>query len=254
MFYSKESMEELARSFEGLGKQSTDLLERYLTLDLKNARAREFATQGFPRRLQTMVRCINHVFTLIPPERNTVPTGDELADATIHIQCFVFNVFGSLDNLAWIWVCETGQKRSDATPIKDRQVGLGPGFDTVRETLPQGLKEHLESLKGWFDHTTNLRHALAHRIPLYIPPYVIKKEDEAAYHAYQTNMAAAIHVHDFAEYDRLSAEQLQLGRFMPWVKHSFEENAHPVVFHPQMLADFNTVEELGRKMLDALAA
>ena len=54
---------------------------------------------------------------------------------------------------------------------------------------------------------------------------------------------------DFKEYDRLSAEQLRLGRFRPWVQHSFEENAKPVVFHARMLADFNTVDELAHKML-----
>jgi hypothetical protein len=58
---------------------------------------------------------------------------------------------------------------------------------------------------------------------------------------------------DFAEYDRLSAAQLQLGRFRPWVQHSFEEKAEPVVFHAQMLSDFNTVDEIARTMLTELA-
>jgi hypothetical protein len=35
--------------------------------------------------------------------------------------------------------------------------------------------------------------------------------------------------------------------------NSFEENAKPIVFHAQMLANFNTVDELARKMLDELA-
>jgi hypothetical protein len=43
-----------------------------------------------------------------------------------------------------------------------------------------------------------------------------------------------------------------LGRFRPWIQHSFEEKAEPVVFYAQMLADFNTVDEIGRKMLDEL--
>jgi len=37
----------------------------------------------------------------------------------------------------------------------------------------------LKELK--FVHIAELRHALAHRIPLYIPPYVIQAADEAAY-------------------------------------------------------------------------
>jgi|TARA_Y100000294_G_scaffold10023_1_gene9432 hypothetical protein len=34
--------------------------------------------------------------------------------------------------------------------------------------------------------------------------------------------------------------------------HSFTENAKSVVIHSQLLADFNKIEELGRKMLEEL--
>lgn len=62
-------------------------------------------------------------------------------------------------------------------------------------------------------------------------------------------MADAVKFHDYAEYDRVSTEQLKLGRFRPWVQHSFEEGATPIVFHAQMLSDFNTVDALAHKML-----
>ena len=65
-------------------------------------------------------------------------------------------------------------------------------------------------------------------------------------------MTEAAAKHDHAEYDRLAGEQMKLGRFRPWVQHSFEEKAKPIVFHAQMLADFNTVDELARKMLTEL--
>jgi hypothetical protein len=91
-------------------------LPHYALLNLSNPRAKEFATQGYPRRLKVMVRCMDNVFTTIPPDRETLPSRDELSDATLNIQSFVFNVFGSIDNLAWIWVSEKGQKRADGTP------------------------------------------------------------------------------------------------------------------------------------------
>jgi hypothetical protein len=189
---------------------------------------------------------------MIPPERADIPSRDELTDATINIQTFVFNVFGGIDNLAWIWVWEKGQKRSDATPIPDEHVGLGPKNTSVRSTLSQEFQDYLRGLDRWFEHLRNLRHALAHRIPLYIPPYVIAKPDEAAYRDLEAKMGEANKQHQFAEYDRLSTEQLKLGRFRPWVQHSFGEGAKPIVFHPQMLAYFNTIDELGRKMLQEL--
>jgi hypothetical protein len=39
---------------------------------------------------------------------------------------------------------------------------------------------------------------------------------------------------------------------MNWMQYSFGEGARPLVSHPQLLANFNTIEELGRKFLDAL--
>lgn len=252
MYYSDQSIADMRAEYQSVNGKLNHLVEQYALLNLTNRRAKEFASQGYPRRLKIIVRCMDNVFTAIPPDRESLPSRDELSDATINIQSFVFNVFGSIDNLAWIWVCEKGQKRADGTPIPDRYVGLGPDNVAVRGLLSAAVQAHLTTLDEWFSHLENLRHALAHRIPLYIPPYVIQARDEAAYKDFEAKMIAAIKAHDFAAYDTLSAEQMKLGCFRPWVQHSFEENAKPVVFHAQMLADFNTVEELGRKMLDEL--
>jgi hypothetical protein len=132
-------------------------------------------------------------------------------------------------------------------------VGLGPGNTSLRRTLSQEFQTYLSSLDEWFRHIATLRHALAHRIPLYIPPYVIESKDEATYRDFEEKMAQAASKGDFKEYDRLSAEQLRLGRFRPWIQHSFEEKSKPVVFHAQMLSDFSTVDEIAHKMLLELA-
>ena len=38
-------------------------------LSLKDMTAKEYATEGFPRRLGVMAHCIHNVFTTLPPER-----------------------------------------------------------------------------------------------------------------------------------------------------------------------------------------
>lgn len=48
------------------------------------------------------------------------------------------------------------------------------------------------------------------------------------------------------------AEQRKLCFFRPWMTHSFLEKLPQAVFHPQLLADFNTIIELGGKMADEL--
>jgi hypothetical protein len=110
MFFSKEALKNLADGYTALDGKLMTLVENYVKLKLTKPRAREFASQAFPRRLKTMARCIKNVFVLIPPEREELPSADELSDATINIQSFVFNTYGAIDNLAWIWVSERGQK------------------------------------------------------------------------------------------------------------------------------------------------
>lgn len=252
MYFSEAALANLADGYAALDEKLNKLVEGYVLLNLQKPRAREFASQGFPRRVKTMARCIKNVFALIPPERQELPSIDELSDATINIQSFIFNTFGAIDNLAWTWVSEKGQNRNDGTSIPDTHVGLGPKNISVRQLLPAALQAYLATLDEWMEYLASLRHALAHRIPLYIPPYVIEDADAAAYDELAKKMSAAIKALDFAAYDTLSAEQLKLGRFQSWISQSFAEGAKPVVFHPQLLADFNTVDEVGHKVLAEL--
>ena len=253
MYYSEKALKMLVEDYVALSGKLDDLLVKFFTLKVNNPRAVEYARQGVPRRLKVLARCIINVFTGIPPERDELPSRDALSDATINIQGFVFNVFGAVDNLAWVWMHEIGQKRRDGTPIPDKHIGLGPKNASVRATLSKEFQDYLVTLDKWFEHLADLRHALAHRIPLYIPPYVIQQKDHAAYRELEVKMTEAATKLDLSEYDRLAGEQMKLGRFRPWVQHSFEENAKPVVFHAQMLADFNTINELAGMMLSELA-
>jgi hypothetical protein len=154
-----------------------------------------------------------------------------------------------VDDLAWIWVLEKDISKSDGKDLPDTWVGFRRDNSRVQESLPQELREYLEEINDWFKMLENYRHAVAHRIPPYIPPYIIRREDAEAYSDIERQMHQAT---DIEEYDRLQAEQERMQYFAPVIQHSFEEQARPLVFHPQLLANFNTVEELGSMLLDAL--
>ena len=119
--------EQLAKLYDARGT----LLVRFLRLQLrlqarayKTERGKEFAFHGFLRRLGTLVRAIDQVFTILPPERESIPENDEVKDATIAIQAFVFNLVGCIDNLAWIWVSEKAVKAPNGADLDPRSVGL----------------------------------------------------------------------------------------------------------------------------------
>lgn len=227
-----------------------DLSSRYLMREYKSDQAAEHALHGFSRRLGTLIRAINIVFDLLPPELDSIPERDTVVDATIAIQSFVLNTFGCLDNLAWIWVCEKGVSKPDGRPLDAPSVSLGSKL--VRATFSVEFSVYLDSREDWFRGMKEFRDALAHRIPLYIPPFIITPDVADEYNRLERESEAAMRAGKFEEYDCLQKEQKKLGRFRPWMTHSRTENAASIVFHPQLLADFNTVSEFGKKMMEEL--
>jgi len=139
-----------------------------------------------------------------------------LCDAEINIQAFLANVYGSIDNLAWIWVFE----RDLAGTIPRRHIGLGKDNKRVRMSFSTDLLEYLDGLDEWFDYLSDFRHALAHRIPVYIPPGMVQQKNVDAYNDLTMKMTRALNQLDSYEYERLSLEQNKLLVFQPLIVHS----------------------------------
>jgi hypothetical protein len=249
VYFSKQSIEVLQADYEAMPGRCRALRDAYLTYNYTNDRAREFAIHGFSRRLQMLVHCVTRTFEILPPDLEAPPTSQDRSNAEVNIQAFVFNALGCIDNLAWIWVSERNVTQDDGSTIPNTWVGLTKRNRLVRSSLSPAFRKYLTSREQWFGHLENFRHALAHRIPLYIPPYVILNSDEAAYKELEGRMMRAT---TRLEYDRLSSEQKALAKFRPCMMHSFGESARPIVFHPQLLADLKTIDELGWKMLEEL--
>jgi hypothetical protein len=57
---------------------------------------------------------------------------------------------------------------------------------------------------------------------------------------------------DFDTYDEKSEQQCALGIFRPVVLNSVVETEAYIAFHPRIIADFATVEEIGRNILAEL--
>ncbi|MCA6114647.1 hypothetical protein J6524_06900 [Bradyrhizobium sp. WSM 1738] len=172
-----------------------------------------------------------------------------LHDAQINIQAFFANVYGGIDNLAWVWVYESGLSGR----IHRNRVGLRAKHTEVRATLSTHLQAYLQEVDPWLDYLVEYRDALAHRIPLYIPPGGVPTKNVDLYHDLSRRMTDALSVRgDGFEYERLSAEQKKLLVFEPLITHSIKETTAHFAFHVQMLADFGVVEEIGYKMLDEL--
>jgi hypothetical protein len=186
---------------------------------------------------------------MIPPNTVDKVPPSTLSDAQINIQAFIANAYGCVDNLAWVWVHETGL----ADKIDRRKVGLRSHNSEVRESLSPEMQAYLAGLDRWFSYVVEYRDALAHRIPLYIPERV-RPENVETYNALTVQMTDALNTLNAARYETMAAQQNQLLEFQPFITHSVTETTGQVAFHVQMIADFSTVEELGEKMFSEIKA
>ena len=247
MSYSPEDLVQLAEAVRDvLAQLQSTFLQLTLKADtlLSRERAREFAQHGLARRLGILRRCIENIYAIFPPGRRDVLSHDELSDVAINLHSFVINIEGVQDNIAWVYVLEHGLEDTIGSPTR---IGL-----FKRETqrhLPEEVREYLRrpATQQWHEqHAKDYRDALAHRIPLYVPPFEVKASSaeryrqldrEAQEHLVAGNLDAAANAR--VERDALASPCI-------FFKHSLsqEDPSQPIALHPQLVADSRTVLEI----------
>ncbi len=165
-----------------------------------------------------MAHCIHQFFDMFLADKEEIPSKEQIFDATV-IEAFLVNAFGCIDNLARIWVHEKPVKTVKGKPLPKGEIGLFVHHTRVRTSLSKGFQEYLETLNEWLTFMGNFRHALAHRIPLYIPPYAVRTQDEATYEEIEKKMIEASQRGELAEYERLPRSRIS-SPFMPLMHHS----------------------------------
>lgn len=249
MPYTLAQIDQFAQDREHWLRRESDLTIALFIRDFRNPLTSEIANHGLARRITTLKHALTKAFQVLPLEEES-PSQDALMDATIYLQAFVINVFGAIDNLARIWVMESNLVQPNGHRLRPMQIGLTPDHTIVRASLSQEVQDYLTASDGWFEYLENYRHALAHRIPLYIPPRQLNDAASAEFRRIDDEINKVIA--DQERYAALRAEQRQLGVFNPLMMHSFGEQARPVFLHPQMICDFATVIEIGEHILREL--
>jgi hypothetical protein len=161
--FTEEHIAAVRTKLQTVGSKTDRLMMKFVAHRFAEAKACEYARQGFARRIQTVRRCIENVFKIVPPNAARVPSKQRLHDAQINIQAAIANIYGCVDNLAWVWVYERGLSKH----LKPRQVGLRKHNVQVRASLSEDFRAYLDTLEKWFEYLADFRHAVAHRIPLY---------------------------------------------------------------------------------------
>ncbi len=243
--YKQENIQKIKSELNTLRLRYLNLLSKIFGLSekLKEEKAKEYLHHGVGRRLEVIERCIENIFSIFPIEREKLLRHEELIDVAINLHAFFVNIFGLLDNLAWVLIHE---KRLAGT-IDKKKIGLFK--KETKEKFPSKFRQYLDSgpIKIWHDqYLINYRDALSHRIPLYVPPQTLNTEQKKKVEQIENKITDCIRSQDFDVLDKLSNEQKNIGSICPFFIHALSENKY-VVLHAQLIADFNTIEKIVEK-------
>lgn len=209
---------------------------------LKKDKAKEYLFHGVARRLDVIERCVENIYSTFPLRRATLLSRDELKDVDINLHAFFVNIFGLLENMAWVVVYEN----DNAEKIEKKSVGLYTA--KTQQLLKEGFKNYLNSdrMKKWHDeYLKNYRDALAHRIPLYVPPKSLTSSQQEQDASFDNALREAIRSRDFNKMNSLHNAADSIGDPAPFFVHSLSETEYKyVVLHAQVITDFGTVEEI----------
>jgi hypothetical protein len=247
-YYSEEAIQQMNSELLMLqSKYSTLSIKTFaFSFQLSGERAREFLLQGVNRRLRILFRCVRSIFRLFPPDKVDLLDDDARVDVQINLHAFLINVYGLTENLALAIAYENdlvGEKGDGKLDI--RKVNLFRR--EFRKLLHPNLRSYLQDRKivSWYnEYAKNYRDALAHRVPPYVPPSSLDEMERKQSEDIQKRLSQLSWEQDLDQAEFLQQQQQSLGRANPLFVHSFADESKPVYLHLQVIADFNTVEEL----------
>ena len=248
MSYTREQVAQLEREREVVSGELEDLCSALImefAPSLTVGRAREYVLHGICRRLRIIRRCIDNTFAIFPVDRKEFLRGEERSDLEINLHAFIINIYGLQDNIAWVYVIE--KHLEDV--VEGGRLGVGLFNKNTQCHLPKEVCEYLDSgiIKSWHQwYAKNYRDALAHRIPLYVPPSTMTPTDAQKYRELENQISEQMKKGDFERTEALMEEQEAIGSICAAFLHSSSDSdsSSPILFHPQVIVDGKTVMEI----------
>jgi len=213
------------------------------SIGLGPSRAWEYLRHGVARRLGVLRNAINTVYDVFPPDTKQRLDQESLAHLQLALHGFVINLSGVFDNWAWAFLHMHG------LDTQVRRLGVGMFNRETNRHMDQPIRDYLDSAGfiAWrTDYLKNYRDALAHRIPLYIPPSLMTKPQTEEFNRLDTAKSEALRAGQLEQFEDLQRQQDELGEPCFFFLHSLEEGGQrQIMFHPQMLSDVAGVIEFG---------
>lgn len=208
-----------------------------LSVKLKSEDSKEFLEHGVVRRLFMLKATVDSISKIYCERRKKPLDDNEKAILSQNINFFYANIYAILDCLAFVFAFEYPNYKINRHNKKEfKKVQL---FKKKFYRKINGLSEklNLTKLKPWYDEIADLRHPVAHRIPLYFPEIYndedyrkIQEDDKDYFESFNSILkditAATNEIND--ELDKLNKEwqkaKSNINVFSGCFLHSYEES------------------------------
>lgn len=252
MAYDSSQVRELIHNNSKVYAQFHELTLRNVMAgrSVSDQATREYLQRGVGRRLNVIQLALGRIYELFPPARRKPLAKATLSEVQVYLHAFVINLSGIFDCWAWAFVLRHGLLARIGGP---RNVGMFRA--QTQRFLPAELHLYVttEPIKSWHqDYLKSYRDALAHRIPLYIPPSVYSPGDAARHQELDIQIGELLRARNASEAERVMDEQEQLGEacLVFLQELSSDPNSKPVWLHPQLNSDAAAVLEFGNLFYD----
>lgn len=244
--YTSEDSRMLNNRALDVKKDLLEISRSWNTVKLNDV-ALDFARHGFLRRCLTLSFCIEKIYKICPPQKKQI-SSEEIEELTVYLQAGIFNTFGALDNLAHVLNEQLNLN------IKKEYIGLAPANKSMRKCLDPRFQAKLQEFDNnqWFDYLVDYRHALAHQIPLYVPPYVIPRESLAEYDDLSKQWEQALIERKFDTAEEIEKRREKLGYFDPFFAHSRLKKPKLMLFHSQILQDWGAIKVISELAVEEI--
>lgn len=212
----------------------------------KQQRAYDYYVHGLCRRAMIIRRNLNYFITVIPPTRKNTLNYDDISETTMHINSFYINLYGCLDNIAWMILYELNMfncQNKEEAYFKFKVDLFKNEFLNEIGQIDEIFANFFHTKKSWYINLKTYRHPSAHRFPLYIVPQVFSKPEDVQ-HFYELREKSLMEAcnRNFEESKKLIKKQQSIGVFPHLMAHDLSQQ--PTVLYPTIFDDCFTLDEI----------
>lgn len=252
MPYSEEQLADLKDEYFSTLKELQNLgLNCIRQADkITNIQAREHMHHGAGRRISVIRRAIQNIYLRFPPDTKQKIHIDDLLDVQINLQAFVVNLYGIFENFAWAFVL-----RHNLEVVIGDHKKISMFSKHTQKHLPTQINAYLtkNDTSIWIKkYLKYYRDSLAHRIPLYVPPFIATEAEGTRFNELEAEKFPCIQAENWQRLKEIDAEQGAIGSPCFAFVHAFSGSVSPkpILMHPQLLCDAKLVIEFGSLFLE----